>query len=208
MGSPAEAKRYKKPEAFFKDFSKKGDRSTTVSNKSDKNYQTTTHYCYRAWLFSRHSRAEEAQAQKDQEFGEGIGFYYSRGSRMIALTWTANLNDTQNASDQIVILDPSTSFFSYGMDFSGGGLQGPLPLHLMGYSWGYLRPNNQPQGDWPIGFLPIEGTKQKVYQLRFDGLQTLLAGQTPYRYWYMKVPGNAKPICLGSAIPQPLQSPR
>jgi hypothetical protein len=78
------------------------------------------------------------------------------------------------------------------MDFSGGGLQGPLPPHLMGYSWGYLRPNNQPQGDWPIRFIPIEGTKQKVYQLRFDGLQTLLTGQTPYRYWYMKVPGNGQ----------------
>jgi|GEM_PF-4376092 len=126
-------------------------------------------------------------AQKDEDFADGIGFYTQVGSQFSALTWTASISDPKQVNE----MEPETSFYSYGLDFSQATAVGPVPPHLIGYNWGYLHPNGSKEGDWAIRFIPVSGTKEKLYRLRFDGpWESIRSGQIPHRLWYLRTPGR------------------
>lgn len=134
--------------------------------------------------------ASPALAQKDEDFGDGIGFYVKSGAGIDALTWTTDPANSQRVSEIVRTLDADAVLYAYGLDFAAGTMAGPLPPHLIGYTWGYIRPDGSKEGEWAVRFVPQAGTKEKLYRLQFDGPWFSLAhGGQPHRLWYLKVPG-------------------
>jgi hypothetical protein len=119
-----------------------------------------------------------------------IGFYVTIDGVPNALQWTKNTTSQAIESD-IIQIPPDAQFYSYGLDFSVGGMTGPQPPNLLGYGLSYMDTNGSLQGAWAARFVPVAGYDQKVYRIVFEGpYDDLRNDKVQYRFWAFDVPGN------------------
>jgi hypothetical protein len=137
-------------------------------------------------------KAEDYRKNYGLKFDAGIGFYVTINGIPNPLTWTKKTTSLANESD-IIKIPPDAQFYSYGLDFSTGGMAGPQPPQFLGYGLSYMETNGTFQGMWAARFVPVAGYDQKVYRILFDGpYDDLKSDKLQYNFWAFDVPGSSQ----------------
>jgi hypothetical protein len=135
-------------------------------------------------------KSEDYRKNYGLKFDQGIGLYVTINGVPSALGWTSDTT-IQADESKFNIVPPDAQFYSYGLDFTHGGMTGSLPPHLLGYGFSYMDTNGNLQGMWAARFVPVSGYDQQVYRIYFDGpYDDLKNDKIQYRFWAFDVPGN------------------